>query len=133
MYPPYIPDNTNNDISKISTVTASQLKEDFSVPLTDTQNNLVSKAWGGEKFMIIDVRSVPDYTEWHIKGAINSPANFVSQGIYGADSSLVVYSPHNSETDTAKAALAKQGVKNIYVLNASLEELKAEGYIISQP
>lgn len=105
---------------------ASDARDEVSTATFDNVNIWLKEG----SVILIDLRSVDDYLQWHIKGAINIPATelteeYLSGIIPYRDSRVVMYCDNNFRmsrkvaiTTMAYPVFKQLGYKNVYVLQS---------------
>lgn len=88
-----------------------------------TMQELKSKQSNGA--IVVDVRSLQEYEEGHICGAINIPEyeiNFkIDKSLPNKDKEIVIYCSSGIRSKNAYKKLIKLGYKNVYNLYGGLE------------
>lgn len=71
--------------------------------------------------IIIDVRSIQEYQEWHIDGAINIPVWDIKQKILNytesKDQYIILYCSSGVRSKKAQSILWNMGFKNVFNVN----------------
>lgn len=70
--------------------------------------------------IIIDVRTVEEYNEGHISGAINIPVDTISEITYDKNDKIIVYCASGVRSATAAKTLVDAGYTNVYNLDGGL-------------
>ncbi len=90
-----------------------------------TAQELASKIGAGEKFYLIDVRTMPEYQAGHIDGAMWVPRGWVefksAKLIPDANAQIVVYCKAGSRGSLAAKALIDMGYKNVKDLDGGIK------------
>ena len=88
----------------------------------DYKNTLIMQQKGAK---IVDVRSIQEYNEYHITGAINIPVFELKYkiGNYNISKSdtIIVYCQSGARSQKALLELIEMGYKNVYQLEGGLE------------
>jgi rhodanese-related sulfurtransferase len=98
------------------------------ISIVDLQNKINS----GEKFYLIDVRSVPEYVAGHIKGAMLIPRGLlefkIEKLVPDANAEIVVYCKASSRGSLAAKALMDMGYKNVKDMEGGFKKWAKEGF-----
>ena len=70
--------------------------------------------------IVIDVRSLDEYNEGHIKGAINIPVDEIESITYDKDKTLILYCATGVRSAKASNMLADMGYTSLYNLDGGL-------------
>lgn len=91
--------------------------------------------WQGNKAVFVDALSPEMYSEKHIKGAVNIPANDLENNMKALDDAakddmIVVYcmNPKCGAAERTASFLAKHGYEQIYYFKGGLVEWEENGY-----
>ena len=79
-----------------------------------------------KKVLLIDVRSVQEFKEGHLRGAINIPLYELEkhlEDLKDKEQVIIVYCARGYRSKQAKEKLEKLGYKNVYSLKGGLEEM----------
>jgi rhodanese-related sulfurtransferase len=87
---------------------------------------------GDENLIIIDLRSANDFTDGHIKGALNIPFSEETFGgriksINNSNKSAVFYCGKGIKTEKAMPFLKKSAFRKAYILEGGFEAWKNRG------
>lgn len=83
----------------------------------DLVDNLDEK----ENVVIIDVRTVEEYKEGHIDGAINLPLDIISNIDVSKDKKIIVYCRSGRRSNLAAIELIGLGYKNVYDMGGIID------------
>jgi len=75
-------------------------------------------------YRLIDLRSDPEYAQYHIPTAVNVPMGGLTDAGLGRQETLVLYSDGGIHSAQAWMLLKAQGYKGAYMLKGGLEEWK---------
>ena len=70
--------------------------------------------------IVIDVRSLNEYNEGHIKGAINIPFDEIENITYDKDDTIIVYCASGVRSSNAANILSDMGYTSLYNLDGGL-------------
>lgn len=84
------------------------------------------------QFILLDIRSIEDYRQGHIRGAISNPATQVAATVFSPDMKVALYSTDQQQLNQAIEALQSQKVATIKIIDQPLTELIKQGYTIDQ-
>lgn len=77
--------------------------------------------------LIIDVRSIQEYEEGHINGAINIPVYNIKKEINKIEKNteriIILYCSSGGRSKKAKSELEKLGYKNVYNLKEGIDNI----------
>ena len=94
--------------------------------------DLQKKINDGEKFYLIDVRSVPEYVAGHIKGAMLIPRGLlefkIEKLVPDPNAEIVVYCKASSRGSLAAKALMDMGYKNVKDLDGGFKKWAKNGF-----
>ncbi len=89
--------------------------------------NLGPEAFKGEmngNYMLVDVRTPQEYSQGHIKGAINIPLDMLPGNVerfkVDGEKKLLIYCLSGARSLSAATFLDKQGVGNLYNLTGGI-------------
>ncbi len=85
---------------------------------TITTNEALDLIEKGAK--VIDVRTIEEYNESHIKGAINIPLNEIDSISYDKNDTLILYCASGVRSTKAANTLADMGYTSLYNLDGGL-------------
>ncbi len=90
-----------------------------------SQTELQQLQSSGERIIVLDVRSLDEYNESHVPGAINIPhtemANKIEKLITDKQQSLVVYCRSGYRASLAEKVLAEKGYDNVKHLDGDMK------------
>lgn len=125
---------TNNTDAKstIVSVTAKELQEDPELKdsLKESQQKVADVTWLSKNFVILDIRPESEFNAQHISGSVNAPLEYLAAASLVTDVHMVVYSNNQEDLTKASSILEDKGIKNIYLLNESLDQLKTKGFTL---
>lgn len=78
------------------------------------------------KVVLLDVRSVQEYNEGHLNGAINIPLselNSNANNLLNYDDIIIAYCQMGSRSKKAASILNKMGYNNVYTLEGGLDSI----------
>lgn len=120
--------------STVTPVTAQGLKniDDLKEPLNDVQNGMAAVTWASKNFVILDIRPAEEFNKLHLSGSHNAPLEFLKASSLNPDVDMVVYSDNEDNLTKAASILADKGIRDIYLLHESLDQLKSQGYTLEE-
>lgn len=118
--------------TKATIVSATDVKKNFDDKFERIQNKQDLTVATIDRFMIFDIRPTSEFRLKHIAGAQNAPLEFLERSSIDAGIDVVVYSPNQSDLDSAAKILSAKKVRNVYLLRDSLSNLEIQGYKMSE-
>ena len=120
--------------SIVISVTAQELKSNDTLKesLDDVQNGLAEVTWASKNFVILDIRPAEEFDKQRLSGSHNAPLEFLRASSLNPDVDMVVYSDNEDDLTEAASILADKGIRDIYLLHESLEQLKSQGYTLEE-
>jgi rhodanese-related sulfurtransferase len=109
-------------------VNAQQVKQQFATEVQQIQEDRSVSTWLRDDFVVLDIRSTEDYSHKHIRGAINSPIEYLDKATLDSDVDMVIFSHNPADLVKARQILADKHIRSVYVLNDSWDELTKAGY-----
>ena len=100
---------------------------------TITAEGLKEKMYNNEEIVVIETLLPQLYDQWHIKGAINIPADdmeSIAPGRLNKDDEIILYCRNLAcgASDRAADALEEMGYKNITIYTGGKEEWEEKGF-----
>ena len=120
--------------STVTPVTAQELKSnnELKEPLEDVQNGMADVTWASKNFVILDIRPAEEFDKLRLSGSHNAPLEFLKASSLNPDVDMVVYSDNEDNLTEPASILADKGIRDIYLLHESLEQLKSQGYTLEE-
>lgn len=112
----------------VTATTGEEIKEDFKAPLAKAQADRATVAWSQDNFLILDIRAKDVYSAKHIQGSLSAPLAQLKYAALDPETDLVIYSTSDEDITKATAIVKDLGVKHVFTLNDSLDELSKQGY-----
>ena len=115
------------------TISSTELESNSSLKesLVKVQDGKGTVAWSTDHFVILDIRPEDEFNQQHLTGAQNAPLEFLKAASLNPDVDMVVYSNKQKDLESAAAILTDKNIRDIYLLFDTLEDLRAEGYTLS--
>jgi len=87
---------------------------------------------GGEDYIILDVRTLEEFGQGHMEGAVHIPVNELEGrlGELSKDKPIIVYCKSGGRSSTAANLLAENGFTQVYDMGGGILEWVDKGYPI---